>query len=151
PNARASDLGWLVYLGVVPTALGFTTWAYAIARTSAGRAGVVMYLQPPIAILLGWLLLGELPAPLALAGGAVCVAGVVVARTGATVLAPVAGWARALLPQLPARVWLVLLGSLVTWIGRGMVLPFLILYLSHARGLELGVAGAVSGATYLVP
>ena len=38
------------------------------------------YLVPPIAILLGWALLGETPAGLAFAGGALCLLGVYVAR-----------------------------------------------------------------------
>jgi drug/metabolite transporter (DMT)-like permease len=76
---------WLpiVYLGVFPTAIGFTTWAYALARTTAGRTAAVMYLQPPIAIVLSWLLLGELPALLAIIGGAICVVGVALARAKA--------------------------------------------------------------------
>ncbi len=38
------------------------------------------YLAPPIAILLGWLLLGETPPVLAVAGGALCLVGVSIAR-----------------------------------------------------------------------
>ena len=30
----------------------FTTWAYALARTSAGRLGVTTYLVPPIILML---------------------------------------------------------------------------------------------------
>jgi drug/metabolite transporter (DMT)-like permease len=70
----------MVYLGVFPTALAFTTWAYALARTDAGRMGAITYLVPPISVLLGWLLLSESPSALALAGGAVCLLGVIVAR-----------------------------------------------------------------------
>lgn len=79
-RAHAGAIGWTVYLGVAPTAVGFMTWAYALARTSAGRLGSTTYLVPPLAILLGWLLLGETPPLLALAGGALCLAGVAVAR-----------------------------------------------------------------------
>jgi drug/metabolite transporter (DMT)-like permease len=78
--AGGSTIGWVVYLGVFPTAVGFSTWAYALSRTSAGRLGATTYLVPPLAVLLGWLLLGETPAPLAFVGGAVCLAGVVLAR-----------------------------------------------------------------------
>ena len=78
PGRRRS--GWVVYLGVFPTAVAFTTWAYALARTSAGRLGATTYLVPPVAIVLGWVLLGERPATLALAGGALCLVGVAVAR-----------------------------------------------------------------------
>jgi len=73
--------GWLVYLGVFPTALGFTTWAYALARTSAGRTAAVNYLISPLTIVLGWLLLAELPTFGAIVGGAICVAGVALARS----------------------------------------------------------------------
>lgn len=75
-DARVSTVWWVVFLGALPTALAFTTWAYALARTSAGRMGATTYLVPPIAILLGWALLGETPALLAVAGGALCLAGV---------------------------------------------------------------------------
>jgi drug/metabolite transporter (DMT)-like permease len=80
-EAPASALAWTVYLGALPTGLAFTTWAYALARTSAGRLGVTTYLVPPIAILLGWALLDESPPVLAFVGGALCLLGVAVARS----------------------------------------------------------------------
>ena len=61
-------------------ALGFATWAFALRRTNAGRLAALAYLIPVVAILLGWLALGEIPPPLAAAGGALCLAGVAVAR-----------------------------------------------------------------------
>src|SRR5215217_8155974 len=73
-------LAWTVYLGVVPTAIGFTTWAYALKRTSAGKMGATTYLVPPLAVLMGWSMLGETPPALALFGGALCLAGVAVTR-----------------------------------------------------------------------
>ncbi len=78
--APASSVLGTVYLGVVPTALAFSTWAYALARTEAGRLGVTTYLVPPLVVLLSWLLLDEVPAPLAVVGGVVCLVGVAVAR-----------------------------------------------------------------------
>jgi drug/metabolite transporter (DMT)-like permease len=79
-SAPAGSSAGMVYLGAVPTALAFSTWAYALARTDAGRLGVTTYLVPPLVILLGWLLLGEVPPALAFAGGAVCLAGVALSR-----------------------------------------------------------------------
>ncbi|WP_433505660.1 DMT family transporter [Pseudonocardia halophobica] len=70
----------LVYLGLVPTALAFSTWAYALARMDAGRLGVTTYLVPPITVALSALLLGEAPPALALLGGALCLAGVGLTR-----------------------------------------------------------------------
>jgi drug/metabolite transporter (DMT)-like permease len=71
-----------VYLGAVPTALAFSTWAYALSRLDAGRLGISTYLVPPLVVLLGWGLLGEVPPALAFAGGAVCLAGVALSRGG---------------------------------------------------------------------
>src|SRR6476469_8275302 len=72
---HAGALAWTVYLGLFPTAIGFTTWAYALKRTSAGRLGAFTYLVPPLAVLLGWIVLSESPPALALAGGLLCLAG----------------------------------------------------------------------------
>ncbi|TCC11607.1 DMT family transporter [Kribbella soli] len=79
-EVRPSTIWWVVFLGAFPTAIAFTTWAYALARTTAGRMGATTYLVPPITIFLGWLLLGESPAPLAYAGGLLCLLGVAVSR-----------------------------------------------------------------------
>lgn len=80
PDAPASSIGWMVYLAIAPMAIGFLTWGYALARTTAGRMGSLTYLVPPLAILLGWALLDEAPPALAIAGGAICLVGVVVAQ-----------------------------------------------------------------------
>jgi drug/metabolite transporter (DMT)-like permease len=79
-DADGGAVAWAVYLGVFPTAVAFTTWAFALARTSAGRMGVTTYLVPPIAIVLAWGLLGETPPALAVVGGVVCVAGAAISR-----------------------------------------------------------------------
>jgi drug/metabolite transporter (DMT)-like permease len=80
PKADVMAIAWTVYLGAVPTALGFATWSFALRRGTAGRTGSLNYLIPAVAIVLGWILLGETPPLLALAGGALCVAGVYLAR-----------------------------------------------------------------------
>ncbi len=78
--APASALLGVLYLGAVPTALAFSTWAYALSRTSAGRLGVTTYAVPPLAIALGWLFLQEVPTLLAVLGGLLSLVGVGVAR-----------------------------------------------------------------------
>lgn len=79
-SASPSAVLGVIYLGVVPTAFAFTTWAYALSRTDAGKLGVTTYVVPPIAIGLGWVFLGEVPALLAVAGGLVSLVGVGIAR-----------------------------------------------------------------------
>lgn len=79
-HVSAPALAWTIYLGLVPTAIGFSTWAYALARTDAAKLGSTTYLVPPIAVLLGWIILGEVPPLIAVPGGILCLAGVGLAR-----------------------------------------------------------------------
>ncbi|WP_306205905.1 DMT family transporter [Actinoplanes sp. RD1] len=79
-SASGGTVAGMVYLGLFPTAIAFATWAYALGRMSAGRLSVSSYLVPAFTVLLSWLALGEVPTALALAGGALCLAGVAVTR-----------------------------------------------------------------------
>ncbi|MFD7018245.1 DMT family transporter [Streptomyces sp. NPDC059161] len=80
-HAPASATLNMVYLGVFPTALAFTTWAYALARTAASRMGATTYVVPALVVLMSWAVLDEVPAALTLLGGAICLAGVAVSRS----------------------------------------------------------------------
>ena len=80
PKAGAAAIAWTVYLGAFPTAIGFASWGYALRRTKAGQLSTLTYLAPVVAVVLGWVVLGERPPWLALAGGAVAIAGVYYAR-----------------------------------------------------------------------
>jgi drug/metabolite transporter (DMT)-like permease len=79
-DAPAAATVGIVYLGVFPTAVAFATWSYALARTSAGKLGSSSYLVPALAVGMSWVLLSEVPEPLALAGGALCLVGVALTR-----------------------------------------------------------------------
>ncbi|GAA2227507.1 DMT family transporter [Herbiconiux moechotypicola] len=71
---------WLaaVYLGLLPSAAGFVLWAYAVARMPVVVSTSLLYLVPPVAVLIAWVWLGELPVPAELLGGAVVIVGVAV-------------------------------------------------------------------------
>jgi drug/metabolite transporter (DMT)-like permease len=79
-DAPASSLWWLVYLGVFPTAIAFTTYAFALKHMTASSLGVTTYLVPPITIVLGVIFLSEAPPTMAYAGGVLALVGVGVAR-----------------------------------------------------------------------
>ncbi len=79
-SASASDTLNVVYLGLFPTMLGFTTWAYALARTPSGKMGATTYAVPGLVVLMSWLTLGQVPRWLTMIGGVLCLAGVAVSR-----------------------------------------------------------------------
>lgn len=79
-EASASEVLWLVYLGVFPTAIAFTTYGYALQHLSATRLGISTYVVPVISIALAWVLLDETPPALAYLGGAIALVGVAVTR-----------------------------------------------------------------------
>ena len=78
--APAGAVVGVIYLGAVPTALAFSTWAYALSRMPAGRLGVTTYVVPAIVVALGYLFFQEIPTLLAIVGGVICLIGVALSR-----------------------------------------------------------------------
>lgn len=72
----------LVVLGVVTAAVSYTTGIAAGRRLGSRLASFVALLEVVAAVGFAWLLLGELPAPVQLVGGAVILAGVVTVKLG---------------------------------------------------------------------
>src|SRR5262249_15033411 len=56
---------------------------------------------------------------------------------------------RSLNPQLPRAVWLLQAGGLGNMFGNGNVIPVLIIYLHHIRGIAPGLVDLVAAATAL--
>lgn len=73
-------LAALLWLGIAPTFVGYLAWNMAVARASASRVSSFIYLSPPIALLIGWLWLHEVPNALILVGGVITVGGVILAN-----------------------------------------------------------------------
>lgn len=96
--ASTADLGWLLFLGVGPTAVAFTTFAFALRHMDASALGVMSYLVPPLTIVMSLVFLAETPPALAYLGGVLTLAGVALAqrkrpvrRASPTVRAPRSG------------------------------------------------------------
>lgn len=79
-----STAGWLILLGLawVSHAAGQGLIAYALAHLPAAFSSVGLLFQPVMAATFAWLLLGEPLVALQVAGGAVVLAGIYLARRG---------------------------------------------------------------------
>jgi drug/metabolite transporter (DMT)-like permease len=91
-----------LFLGVVPTAVGYSTWAIAMRNLSPSSAGSFLYLVPAVVLALAWAVLGELPSGLAVTGGVLVVIGVVAVQRLRDVPRPRASPVRGALPR-PSR------------------------------------------------
>jgi drug/metabolite transporter (DMT)-like permease len=79
-TAPWSHIAALLWLGISPTFIGYLAWNAALRRASASQVSSFIYFSPPIAVLIGWLWLGERPGMLTLVGGVITVGGVVLAN-----------------------------------------------------------------------
>ncbi len=81
-TAPAAATWSIAYLGVFPIAVSYATWNYVLAHMPATRAVNYTYLIPLIAVAEAYAMLGERPHPASIAGGAIAMAGVVLANAG---------------------------------------------------------------------
>ena len=79
-DAPGASTGWLVYLGMVPTALASRTWAYALGRTTRGQDRREDLRRAADRHRPGLAAPGRVPTALAFVGGALCLVGVVLSR-----------------------------------------------------------------------
>lgn len=77
PKASGEAIGALLFLGLGASLVGYATWTVALSRLPASRATNFLYCIPPLATLVGFVWLGEVPTWLTVIGGAMSLAGVV--------------------------------------------------------------------------
>lgn len=79
-----TDAGWLKLIGIALFAqvIGQSLIAWAMAHLTATFSSVGLLLQPVMATLFAWILLGETVGPLQFAGGVLVLAGIMLAKRG---------------------------------------------------------------------
>ncbi len=76
-----------IYLGLLPSALGFVLWGYVTARLPIAASTSLLYLVPPVAVFIAWVWLDEIPVASELLGGVVVITGVVIISQGRNIVA----------------------------------------------------------------
>ena len=77
-NASPEGLGAVIYLGLIPSFIAYGSWAIALSRLPASRATNFLYCVPPVATVMGYLWLGEIPGPAGIVGGLMALGGVAI-------------------------------------------------------------------------
>lgn len=92
----------VLYLALVPTVIGYLTWAIALRRLPASRAANFLYGVPPTATLIGFVWLGEFPKTLGVVGAGMAILGVVIVNTLRSKAPPDIKSEPALSPRFPS-------------------------------------------------
>ena len=75
-TAGTTPLLAAVYIGVVPSAVAYTLYAYALSQAPVTLVAAFLYMVPVFSLLFSWWLLGEVPGLLTLLGGGIAIAGI---------------------------------------------------------------------------
>jgi len=86
------------YLVILGSLVAFSAFGWLVMHTSPALISTTAYVNPVVAVILGWLLLGERLSPRALAGAALIIAAVMVMTLGRQSLARARDWLRARRP-----------------------------------------------------
>ena len=78
-----------LYLGLFPAAIGYLAWGRVLAAWPASKAASALFLVPGISLVISWAWLGEVPTIVAVAGGAIALAGVGLVRKSGAGAGPV--------------------------------------------------------------
>lgn len=81
PGTAQSTRFAVVALAFLPALLGYAAWAYALGQIGAARSAAFLYLVPPTATLLAYVITGEAPGVATVVGGLVALAGVALVNT----------------------------------------------------------------------
>jgi drug/metabolite transporter (DMT)-like permease len=80
-EASEQTLLMILFLALGPGIIGQACWTVAIKGFGAARAGQFLYLVPPVAVAMAWIVLGEVPEITTVLGGVLALTGVILVNS----------------------------------------------------------------------
>lgn len=74
--AGAAPLAATIYIGMFPSAVAYSLFAFGLSRAPVTVVTTYLYLVPVSSLFFSWLVLGEIPSLLTIGGGAVAITGI---------------------------------------------------------------------------
>lgn len=66
----------VLVLGIFPSALAYLAWAYVLTHSQVSRAAIALYLIPPVAMVMAWVILAQRPSVVVIVGTVIVLASV---------------------------------------------------------------------------
>lgn len=82
-GASSDTLLAVAYVATLPTAIGYLLWAYVLKMLPAARAASLLYIVPPIAFTMAWILIGDVPSMMDIVSSVIVLAGVALVQHAA--------------------------------------------------------------------
>jgi drug/metabolite transporter (DMT)-like permease len=87
-NVSARSLGGFIYLTTIGSLVGFTAFVWLLGHQPPARVATYAYVNPVVAVFLGWALAGEALAPRTAIAAALIIGAVVIITTARSSLLP---------------------------------------------------------------
>lgn len=74
--ASKASLLSILFLGIIPGAIGHVIWSFVLSQMAASRATSFLYFVPVVSLILSFFLISEIPSMLLIAGGLITITGI---------------------------------------------------------------------------
>lgn len=85
PRASFSATAAVIYNGIFPAAIAYLLWSYLLTLIPATKAAAFLYIVPFVTLIIAVVILKEIPAPLAILGGAMALLGAILVHRGSKI------------------------------------------------------------------
>ncbi|MEM7298830.1 MAG: DMT family transporter, partial [Bacteroidota bacterium] len=86
PTASSISIISILFLGIIPGAIGHVIWSFVLSQMPASKATSFLYFVPVVSLILSFYLISEIPNALLIIGGVITIAGIYIVNRKASKL-----------------------------------------------------------------